>query len=115
MSPKMSPKMSPHAQARSPRPRRLHDRHSAGGILCQPKRNGAGAKGCWGTIMDQDGPAYTDKNDPNYDSDLDGQGFVLKELDLERLRNEVEEMGPGKESSESGESSEDKTPGAGKK
>lgn len=85
----------------------MHYSHTAAGQLRTPKRNGAGAKGCWGTIMDQDGPAYVDRNDPNYDSDMDGDGFVLEELNLSRLRNEIHANDGNikkEESSESGES-----------
>ena len=41
--------------------------------------------------MDQEGPIYVDQNDPNYDSDLDGNGFVLEELNLTELKKEMQQ------------------------
>lgn len=60
-----SPARSPVASARG----RAYDRHSATGTRGLPKKNGAGGKGVWGAAMDQEGVAYLDKNDPNYDPD----------------------------------------------
>lgn len=64
-----SPACSPKASSRG----RPYDRHSGTGTLGLPKKKGAGGKGVWGAPMDQDGAAYIDKNDPNYDSDADAQ------------------------------------------
>lgn len=86
-SPKLS---SPRTTARSPKPRRQFDRRSAEGNLRSPKRNGAGGSFVWGTIMDQEGPIYVDRNDPNYDSDADGDGFVLEELNLTQLKKDMQ-------------------------
>lgn len=60
-----SPARSPTASSRG----RAFDRHSATGTRGLPKKNGAGGKGVWGSAMDQEGVAYLDKNDPNYDPD----------------------------------------------
>lgn len=64
---------SPKSPAANPRGRRF-DRHVSGtGTRGLPKKGGAGGKGVWGAAMDQDGVAYLDKNDPNYDSDQETQ------------------------------------------
>jgi len=42
------------------------ERHSASGKSGRPKKEGAGSKGVWGSIMDQEGPAILDQRDPNY-------------------------------------------------
>lgn len=60
-----SPTRSPVASPRG----RAYDRHSGSGSRGLPKKNGAGAKGVWGTAMDQVGVAILDKKDPNYDSE----------------------------------------------
>ncbi|KAI0557792.1 MA3 domain containing protein [Gracilaria domingensis] len=53
---------------------RQFDRHVSGtGTRGLPKKGGAGGKGVWGAAMDQEGVAYLDKKDPNYDSDQEQQ------------------------------------------
>ncbi|CAN8076571.1 unnamed protein product [Agarophyton chilense] len=53
---------------------RQFDRHVPGtGTRGLPKKGGAGGKGVWGAAMDQEGVAYLDKKDPNYDSDQEQQ------------------------------------------
>mmetsp|Transcript_2369 Transcript_2369/g.3483 ORF Transcript_2369/g.3483 Transcript_2369/m.3483 type:complete len:83 (-) Transcript_2369:541-789(-) len=64
--------------ARSPAPKspakKAYDRHSRTGTRGLPKKNGAGGKGTWGSVMIEDGPAAFDEYDINYD---DGDDFVL--------------------------------------
>lgn len=58
--------------ARSPvagRRGRPYDRHSCTALRGMPKKNGAGHKGVWGSVMDQEPVYVLDKNDPNYDPD----------------------------------------------
>eukprot|EP00182_Erythrolobus_australicus_P004138 CAMPEP_0185832434 /NCGR_PEP_ID=MMETSP1353-20130828/2082_1 /TAXON_ID=1077150 /ORGANISM="Erythrolobus australicus, Strain CCMP3124" /LENGTH=73 /DNA_ID=CAMNT_0028530607 /DNA_START=101 /DNA_END=322 /DNA_ORIENTATION=+ len=38
------------------------------GVRGDPKKEGAGGKGAWGTSMEAQGPAALDSKDPNYDS-----------------------------------------------
>jgi len=79
-----SPARSPAASARG----RAYDRHSGTGTLGLPKKKGAGGKGVWGAEMDQDGGAYLDKNDPNYDSDQDAE-VVPPALELDTPATKV--------------------------
>mmetsp|Transcript_8448 Transcript_8448/g.25389 ORF Transcript_8448/g.25389 Transcript_8448/m.25389 type:complete len:86 (-) Transcript_8448:201-458(-) len=48
--------------------KRLYDRHSGTGNRGLPKKGGAGGKGTWGRLMDEDGPAAYDGRDVNYES-----------------------------------------------
>eukprot|EP00183_Erythrolobus_madagascarensis_P006820 CAMPEP_0185844866 /NCGR_PEP_ID=MMETSP1354-20130828/966_1 /TAXON_ID=708628 /ORGANISM="Erythrolobus madagascarensis, Strain CCMP3276" /LENGTH=73 /DNA_ID=CAMNT_0028544669 /DNA_START=65 /DNA_END=286 /DNA_ORIENTATION=- len=41
------------------------------GVRGDPKKEGAGGKGTWGSSMENSGPAAIDSKDPNYDSDAD--------------------------------------------
>eukprot|EP00250_Pteridium_aquilinum_P010239 c19235_g1_i1 orf=143-2299(+) len=45
------------------------DKRSHSGKLCIPKKGGAGGRGTWGSVLETDGAACVDRNDPNYDSD----------------------------------------------
>lgn len=77
-----SPMRSPQAPSQQSRGRAF-DRHSATGTRGLPKKNGAGGKGVWGAMLDQDAsPGYLDKNDPNYDSGEDEPVQELPEISL---------------------------------
>eukprot|EP00252_Welwitschia_mirabilis_P010638 TRINITY_DN2402_c0_g1_i3.p1 TRINITY_DN2402_c0_g1~~TRINITY_DN2402_c0_g1_i3.p1 ORF type:complete len:701 (+),score=193.55 TRINITY_DN2402_c0_g1_i3:294-2396(+) len=45
-----------------------HDKKSHSGKNGRPKKSGCGGKGTWGGLLDVDGDAHLDRNDPNYDS-----------------------------------------------
>ncbi|KAF5730913.1 hypothetical protein HS088_TW19G00515 [Tripterygium wilfordii] len=45
-----------------------HVRRSHSGKVVRVKKDGAGAKGTWGRLLDTDGELHIDHNDPNYDS-----------------------------------------------
>lgn len=45
-----------------------HVRRSHSGKVVRVKKDGAGGKGTWGKLLDIDGEAHLDRNDPNYDS-----------------------------------------------
>ncbi|XP_076907065.1 MA3 DOMAIN-CONTAINING TRANSLATION REGULATORY FACTOR 1-like [Bidens hawaiensis] len=45
-----------------------HVRRSHSGKFVRVKKDGAGGKGTWGKLLDVDGEAHIDRNDPNYDS-----------------------------------------------
>ncbi|GMH21516.1 hypothetical protein Nepgr_023358 [Nepenthes gracilis] len=45
-----------------------HVRRSHSGKYIRVKKDGAGGKGTWGKLIDTDGAAHIDRNDPNYDS-----------------------------------------------
>jgi hypothetical protein len=66
-----SPARSPQAPGHTARGR-SYDRHSATGSRGLPKKGGAGGKGVWGAMLDQDAALASspvDRNDPNYDSE----------------------------------------------
>eukprot|EP00898_Chlorokybus_atmophyticus_P003054 jgi/Chlat1/374/Chrsp10S01525 len=46
-----------------------NDKKSMTGKNLRPKKDGNGGKGTWGNILDTFGEAWSDRNDPNYDSD----------------------------------------------
>jgi hypothetical protein len=74
-----SPVRSPQAPGQTARGR-SYDRHSATGSRGLPKKNGAGGKGVWGAMIDQEGDGViVDKNDPNYDSDEERAAFDAAE------------------------------------
>lgn len=83
-----SPARSPAASARG----RPFDRHSGTGTRGLPKKNGAGGKGVWGSVMDQDGGvAILDKNDPNYDSESEDQTGMPPHFELHEKKEKEEE------------------------
>eukprot|EP00871_Galdieria_phlegrea_P001070 jgi/Galph1/1964/GphlegSOOS_G664.1 len=86
---------SPKLQGRSPPSpsKKLYNRHSAVGRGL-PKKGGAGGKGVWGSFWVQEGTAFLDKNDPNYDSDQDPSVF-LEEVQLQQ-ETAMEEEGERK-------------------
>ncbi|KAI3688675.1 hypothetical protein L2E82_46430 [Cichorium intybus] len=45
-----------------------HVRRSHSGKFVRVKKDGGGGKGTWGKLLDTDGEAHIDRNDPNYDS-----------------------------------------------
>lgn len=73
---------SPARSPVQPSRRRPFDRHSSTGLRGLPKKKGAGAKTVWGSAMDQDGVAYLDKKDPNYNSDEEPALVMPPQLDL---------------------------------
>lgn len=50
-------------KANAMKPRRSHS-----GKIIRVKKEGGGGKGTWGKLLDIDGEAHLDRNDPNYDS-----------------------------------------------
>lgn len=46
-----------------------NDRKSKTGYRGLPKKGGRGGKGVWGDPLEQSGPAWIDKGDPNYVAD----------------------------------------------
>ncbi|KAK9108344.1 hypothetical protein Syun_024355 [Stephania yunnanensis] len=54
-----------------------HVRRSHSGKFVRVKKDGAGGKGTWGKLLDTDGGAHIDRNDPNYDSGEEFFNFHL--------------------------------------
>lgn len=91
-----SPMRSPQAPGHNARGR-AYDRHSASGTRGLPKKNGAGGKGVWGAMLDQDAsPGYLDKNDPNYDSADDTPAHDPPDLTLEPMKVPARSKSPEK-------------------